>query len=47
MDARVDSRATSVEENDSTDINAPLKAAPKLVAPEPGISVSPFAAYPA
>ncbi|KAK6002915.1 hypothetical protein QM012_001665 [Aureobasidium pullulans] len=35
MDARVDSRAASVEENDSTDINAPLKAAPKLVAPEP------------
>ncbi|KAG9606960.1 cytosolic Fe-S cluster assembly factor NBP35, partial [Aureobasidium melanogenum] len=35
MDARVDSRAASVEENDSADINAPLKAAPKLVAPEP------------
>lgn len=45
MDARVDSRAASVEENDSTDINAPLKAAPKLVAPEPGNSDSPFAAH--
>lgn len=45
MDARVDSRAASVEENDSADINAPLKAAPKLVAPEPGTSDSPFATH--
>ncbi|THZ64270.1 cytosolic Fe-S cluster assembly factor NBP35 [Aureobasidium pullulans] len=40
MDARIDSRAPSVEGNDNADINAPLKAAPKLVAPEPGISHS-------
>ncbi|THW75965.1 cytosolic Fe-S cluster assembly factor NBP35 [Aureobasidium pullulans] len=40
MDPRIDSRAPSVEGNDNADINAPLKAAPKLVAPEPGISHS-------
>jgi Mrp family chromosome partitioning ATPase len=33
MDERVDSRAASVDDN--ADINAPLKATPKLVAPEP------------